>query len=243
MKISKSITTLLCGTLIVFGLTSCAKDDDTLTPDKLTDEEVVELVEASLQKSTGGLNQTTAMYSEELTTNITLNELCGSLYQETFPYSINDAYIQAEYIFDGSYQINCTSLNIPETVELNVVTTGTYSTRRIESNDVSQTSFTISGLEFASDAYLFNGNFIKEGNQQITMNQKTRSVYSAVYVELTNLAVDKVNYQIISGNATLTLTGNTNQINSFSFEGTIIFNGNRTATLTLSGNAYEINLD
>jgi hypothetical protein len=139
--------------------------------------------------------------------------------------------------------MSCTDLDTPETAEFNATSSGTYSTQKIESSDASQTSFSILGLESTSENYVFNGNFKRDGNQQITINQNTRSLNSAVYLEIVNLNVDKVNYEIISGSGTLTLTGKANQGNSFSFEGTLIFNGNETATLTLNGTSYEINLN
>jgi len=243
MTISKSIKTLSYLVITVFSLTSCTNDDDSIASETLTEEEAVELVEASLQKNTGGLNETTKTYSEDLTTDITLNEVCGILYEETFPYTYNGNFITANYIIVWSYQMSCNTLNIPETAEFNATSSGVYTTRRIESNDVSQSSLSVSGLQPTSDTYLFNGNFKREGNQQITLNQNTRSVNSTVSLEITNLTVDKENYEIISGNGTVELTGSTNQGNSFSFEGSIIFNGNGSATLTINGNGYEININ
>lgn len=243
MTITESIKTLFFLTITTFFLTSCSKDDDTITSTEITDEEAVELVEASLQKSTGGLNETTKSYSEELTTDITLNELCDTLYEETFPYTFNGNFIEAEYNIDWSYQMNCNNLNIPETVEFDATSSGTYTTQRIESNDSSQASFNISGLQPTADAYVFNGNFKRDGNQKITINQKTKSINSALSIEITDITVEKVAYEIISGNGLLNLTGTTNEGNSFSFEGSIIFNGNGAATLTLNGNTYEISLN
>jgi hypothetical protein len=63
MTISKSIKTLFFASSMVLSLSSCSNDDDAITANTLTEEEAVELIEASLQKSTGGLNQTTEAYS------------------------------------------------------------------------------------------------------------------------------------------------------------------------------------
>ena len=85
MKTLKFATTVLCVSIFSLGLTSCSNDDETITnPDNLTEAEAVEIVSSSLQKSTGGVTETSKSYSEELTVDITLNELCDTLYQENF---------------------------------------------------------------------------------------------------------------------------------------------------------------
>lgn len=242
----KSPTTLAYLVLFVFSLAlnSCSKDDEIIAPsDVLTEQDAVELIESSLQKSTGGLSQTASVYSAELDTEITVNASCDSLYEETLPYTYNGNLIQANYTKYWAYQLACSNLNIPQTADFNASSTGTYSTPRIESDDVTQSSFTISGLQPTSDAFLFNGSYSREGSQQITINQVTRSINSTLSVEVIDLLLNKGTYEINSGTGTCSLTGSTDQGNTFLFEGDLVFNGNGTASLTVNGNTHLIELN
>jgi hypothetical protein len=54
--------------------------------------------------------------------------------------------------------------------------------------------------------------------------------------------ISKSTYEIIAGEGTVTVTGENSGGNSFSFTGSIVFNGDGTATLTLNGTEYTINL-
>jgi hypothetical protein len=242
MTISKSIQTLFYVSALVCSVTSCSNDDDTTATDALTQEEAVELVEGALQKSTNGLNETTKSYSEELATDITLNDLCGTLYDENFQHTFNGTFIAAQYEIDWSYLMTCNNFNTPVTAAFDATSSGTYSTQRIQSNDTSQSYFDVSGLEFSSPSLFFNGDYTRLGSQQITINQNTRSINSSLIINVTNLEIDKVDYEITTGTGVVNLTGTTNQGNAFSFQGGLVFNGNGTATLTLNGAAYVINL-
>ena len=80
MTLSKSIVTAI----VIQSLISCTNEEDMEIKNVVSEEEAVVLIESSLQKSTGGLNEMTNTFSEELTTDITLNELCGTLYEASF---------------------------------------------------------------------------------------------------------------------------------------------------------------
>jgi len=55
--------------------------------------------------------------------------------------------------------------------------------------------------------------------------------------------LSKIDRKIISGTATITITGTGPKGNSFSYTGTITFNGDNTATLKITGgSSYTINL-
>lgn len=242
MTISKYIRTVLYLCITIHIFISCSSDDSTNNTEALTEEEAVELIEASLQTRTGGLHQVATMYSENITAAISLNELCNTLQEDTFPYTYEGNLITADRLINLSYNVSCNFFNIPQTAEITATSSGTFTTQRIASNDTSQTSLSVSGLQLLSNTLLFNGNHTREGTSQITINQNTRNINSIFDIEITNLTIDKQTLEIISGNALVTLTGTTNQGNPFSFEGAIVFNDNQTITLIINGNEYEINI-
>lgn len=184
----------------------------------------------------------TSTFSEELTTNITLNELCGTLYEASFNYNYNEAPILADYAIDWSYMMACNGFNVPQMVDFEAGSVGSYSTSRINSSDVTNTAIAISGLQPSTSSLLFNGFFNREGTQSITTNLKTRSLSSKFNVYLADVLIDKSNYSISSGGGTFVLSGLSQNI-PFSFNGSIVFNGNGSVTLTVNENDYEININ
>ena len=238
MTLSKSIVTAI----VILSLISCTNEEDMEIENVVSEEEAVVLIESSLQKSTGGLNEMTNTFSEELTTDITLNELCGTLYKASFNYNYNEAPILADYEIDWSYMMACNGFNVPQMVEFEASSVGSYSTSRINSNDVTNTVIAISGLQPSASSLLFSGFFNREGTQSITTNLKTRSLSSKFNVDLVDVLINKSNYNISSGGGTFVLSGLSENI-PFSFNGTIVFNGNGSVSLTVNENDYEININ
>ena len=224
-------------------MSSCSENDDnTVTPEttELSEEEAVELIESSLQKSTGGFNDTSKTFSESLTTDITINEDCSVIYNDTYVVNYNESIVQASYTVDWSYEMTCNSIGIPQSVEFSSSTDGNYTTQHIISDDNSTSYFEILGLQPSSETMVLNGNYERNGMQELTI-VNTRSVTSILTLSLTDIVIDKSTSTITSGTASLTLTG-TSQNASFLFEGSLIFNGNETATLIINENTYVINI-
>ena len=141
-----------------------------------------------------------------------------------------------------SYMMACNGLNVPQMVEFEASSVGSYSTSRINSNDVTNTVIAISGLQPSASSLLFSGFFNREGTQSITTNLNTRSLSSKFNADLVNVLIDKSNYSISSGGGTFVLSGLSENI-PFSFYGTIVFNGNGSVSLTVNENNYEININ
>lgn len=244
MKTLKFATAVFCVSILSLGLTSCSNDDEAVTTtDDLSETEAVEIVEASLQKSTGGVTETSKSFSEELTVDITLNELCNTLYEENFSFLTDGDVISATYDMNWAYELSCNNFNIPQSAVFNSNGSGEYRTERVTSNDTSTTSFNISGLQPAEDTYVFTGNFQRNGTQEIRTNIISKSVTSTLTLQITELTIHKTDYTILSGSATAILSGETGEGNSFLFEGSITFNNDNTATLIIGGNTYTINLN
>ncbi|WCO02795.1 hypothetical protein [Psychroserpens ponticola] len=241
MKISK----LFLISLIVFNLiivtSSCSTNDDNTTKtSELSEEEAVELIESSLKKSTGGLNDNTKTFAESLTTDITINEDCSVIYNDTFVINYDESVVQASYTVDWSYEMTCNNIGISQSVEFSSSTDGNYSSQRIISNDNSTSYFEITGLQPTANSMVLNGDYERNGMQELTI-VNTRSVISNLTVDLTDIIIDKSSSSITSGTATLTLSGSSKN-KSFSFEGSLVFNDDETATLIINENTYVINL-
>ena len=163
--------------------------------------------------------------------------------KKTFSFASTGDIISASYDVNWEYQMTCNTFNIPESATLNSNGTGAYRTARINSSDAHEASFSVTGLQPSADNYVFTGNFRRNGSQDISTNNFTKSVTSVVVIQITELTINKVDYSIISGTGIASLTGQTSQGNSFAFEGSITFNNDDTATLVIGGNMYTIDLN
>ena len=231
--------------ILVLGIFSCSNDDDSNDDlnNQITEEEASEIIETSLKSDTGGLTETTKSYSDDLENDITLNDLCNTLYNDTFSFSYSNNFVDAGYTVNWEYELTCNALNVPQSAVFSSTSSGTYNTQRISSNDTSMSSFNITGLQPSANAYTFNGQYKREGSQVFTTINQTRTFTSTLTVDISNITVDKVDYEIISGSGNATLNITMNNGNTFLFEGALTFNGNGTATLSLNGNTYTLTLN
>lgn len=232
------------GLSTLLATTSCDKDEDEAivfeaSESEISEEEAVEIIEASLQAETAGLTETTKSTCEELDTEEDLELSCDVLYENTYPFSYEGTVVQASYTVIRSFEVACNGANVPQTAQSTTETEGTYITTTMSSSDTTTSLLSISGLQPGATAYLVSGSYNREGTQTINLNQNRRDLSSTFNTELTNLVIDKSDYRIDSGEGTFELT-TVNLNNVVTFEGSIVFNGNGEATLTLNGNTYII---
>lgn len=243
MKFSKLFLIALIAINFMAIATSCSSNDDEMSTSPahvLTEEEAVELIESSLQKSTAGFNDSSEKISESITSDIIINDECSLIYDDTFVINYEDANVIASYTVDWSYELTCNNFGIAESVVFASSTDGEYTTQHVTSIDNSMSFFEINGLQPSADELIVNGNYERIGMQEMTIIN-TRSINSTLIANLSDIVVDKSSSSITSGTASVTLEG-TSQNTSFSFSGNLVFNGNDTATLSINGNSYTLNL-
>lgn len=240
MKNSIILITVLAG----FLFTSCNKEEDEIQTQSqsITEEEAVQVVQSSLSEESAGLTENSSEFTKVFEDEISKNAQCNQTVTETYTYSHNGTFAQAEYKYNWSYTLTCNGLGIPQSASFSSNGNGTFKTSRIESNDSSTFSASVVGLQPTSSVMTYNVTYKRLGSQQLTTNQNTRNVNSELNSTLVDLVVRKSNYQVSSGSGTFTLSGSTNQGN-FSYTGSIVFKGNKTATITINGNEYNIDLN
>jgi len=239
MKNSRILLAIIVSLLI----TSCSDDDDNLVPQQaISEEEAVEIVEASLAKKSAGVEETTYEYAKTYEQEVSQNVWCNQAVSDSYNYSHNGTVIQATYNYNWSFTISCNGLNIPQSATFTSAGSGMYTTPRIESDDSSTFSATVTGLQLSSRTITYNATYERIGTQQLTTNQNTRSITTDFNASIVDLIVEKSDYEVDSGTGTFTLSGTTNQ-GSFSYDGNLVFNGDNTATVTINGNQYTIDLN
>lgn len=238
-NLSISVVLSLCFSIF---LMSCSSDDTELSPEQITEEEVAELVEYSLQASTGGLTHTINLYSEKLLEEIVVFYDCEEVYQDSVSYSHSGITIQADYLFEWTYDLDCNGLNIPTSVAFTSLANGSYTTNRITSFDDTNMDFNIEGLLFSEDNLTYNGNISRSGSQNFMTNFSSKDIESTLNMNLTALVVDKESYSVSSGSGLFNLNIFIDDT-EYDFEGELVFNGDESLSLIINGTTYLIDLN
>lgn len=234
---------LILATIALFLVftTSCEKENTTGPDETLTEEEVVGVVEGALLMNTEGV---TAEALDAATTSDEYleknNGPCEASFDTMVVRSYSGARISSSYTSHWGWTVHCNDLMVPNALDFSRTTVGIYETLRMSSDDNAVSSWTVDNL-IAGDNYIINGNYTREGSQMSKVRSQN-TFTSSISVELTDLQVHKELKRIESGTATYSLSGQSNNGTSFLYEGEIIFLGNGNATVTINGNTYEIDL-
>lgn len=232
-NLKKNIFKLSAFILSICIISSCSKRKE------FTEEDAAEIIEKSIEKDTYGVSELITKYSENLVNSYS-SYPCDQ-YDTSYSFSYSGPLVNSDYQVNWDYTLICGLFSVPSAAELNATISGSYSTNRINSNDNSNASLNVTGIEFSASSLNFNGSLTRNGNQTISINSKTRNVTSDINIELTNVSVNKSSFAIESGTGSVVISGN-NGSDSFSFSGSIVFNGNGNATLTINGNTYQISV-
>lgn len=230
---------------LVFMAFSCSDSEDNplVEPEQsITEEEAIDLVESSIAEETAGLTKSSYDYTKSYEEGIAQNIQCENTIQDNFSYTNNGAFAEVNYNFMWEYTISCNALSVPQSALLNVSGSGIYTTPRIASDDSSSLSAQLSGLQPTSSNIIYNGTYERSGIQQVTTNQVSKTITTEFNAAISDLTVKKSDYSVSSGSGTFTLSGS-NDGESFSFEGSITFNGDGTATIVINGNEYAIDIN
>ena len=118
---------------------------------------------------------------------------------------------------------------------------GSFDGPRLSSSNTGSAKVTIAGLSPTATVFVLNGDYVRDGSFQSKVGNKA-SGNSHIDIVGTNITLSKPERKIVSGSATIAITGTGPKGNSFSYTGTIVFNGDGTALLTINGTAYTVNL-
>jgi hypothetical protein len=216
-------------------LFSCKKQTDAVADTSMTEEEAAEVITASVSGNAQGFATQTAEINARANT---YGATCGYSKDSAISKVNTTGTYTWNYNFNWHWDVVCTAA-VPNKMNANYKMKGTYDTPRMSSNDSATAMLTVGNLVVGTQ-YIFNGTYSRDGSQVSKIRNKN-SFTSKVVMNLNNLLVSKATGQIASGNASVTITGNTSTGNTFSYTGTITFNGASSATITLgNGNVYNI---
>ena len=242
--------------LLMLGAFSCKKDNNASTSSSVTTDQVADIAAGSLAENSGGLATVTddiAVNAQGLNSanGLTINsnglatssyhQECGTTLTDSVTRSLTLDSVTVNYFFKYSHTLNCNASSQPDNL-VNVLNYhGSFDGPRLTSTNTGSSTFTIAGLTTNATNFVVNGEYKRTGSFQSKVGDKATG-NSNVDIVVTNLKLSKPDRKKVSGSATIAITGTNAKGTSFSYNGTLVFNGDGTAALTINGTAYTVNL-
>jgi hypothetical protein len=127
----------------------------------------------------------------------------------------------------------------PPQVTFDYTARGSFSAATLQSQDEQDANtWVITTLDQAQ--LTLNGSGT-DGGQQYASAEKVLFSSNIIYA-FKNVMIDKLTYMIVSGTATIRITGSGPGGVAFNYSGTLTFTGNRHAVLVLGGSTYNLSL-
>jgi len=233
----KLLFTVLIAAGLTFSAVSCKKDSANTAATTVTEADAAELTTGAITPETGGM---TAQLSSSTSIEKTVALSCGVSRDSTIiKSSATGASPSYSYNLSWNYMLTCNGI-APSQLTFNFTGTGSYDGPRLSSNDNSQGAFTLTGLPATSSQYLFSSTYTRTGSTTSKIARQY-TFTSNIKITSTNIAVDKITQQIVSGTAIVTIAATSSSGKTFNFKGTVTFLGGKKATIVLnSGVTYNI---
>ncbi|MDB5031353.1 hypothetical protein [Mucilaginibacter sp.] len=246
----KALKLTLIVPLLVFAI-SCKKTGSTAT---VTVDEAADMAAGSVAQNSFGFSSVAdnvgvnaqTLYSVSSggqavnTTSTVSHQACGTTVADSLTGSGNSSSVTYSFFYKYMRTLNCNTASQPDNL-LNVVTfRGNYDGPRLTSADAGTASVTVAGLTTTATNYAINGTYTRKGTFTSKEGAKATGT-SNVEIKATNVLLSKPDRTIISGTATVAISGTAGG-STFSYTGTLVFNGSNKATLTVGTTNYVINL-
>lgn len=229
-------------TAVALFTTSCDKEPEE-PQTVLSEEEIVAVVEGAMLADTDGLaakSEDAAYVADQYTVKDALGGgPCGQTQDSTISRNYSDPRITASYNATLTWILNCTTASIPQSLDFDWTAQGAYETTRMISDDHANGDLLLENIVTGVN-YVVNGTYTREGSQTSKVHAMN-TFTSDLQVNLDDLNLDKGTHRIVSGTASFTLSGNGTAGRSFSYEGTLVFNGG-SVTITVDGHSHTIDL-
>ncbi|HZE83012.1 MAG TPA: hypothetical protein VE035_01835 [Puia sp.] len=232
----KTLMSLFLAASLGLALASCKKDSAASSDAVTVDDAADAITQAVVPETSGVVGQTQTAVVIINTNNLS----CGVSSDTSIAgQSLPGAAITYSYSLKWSNMLSCTN-GIPQQLSFGFSGKSSYDAPRISSSDSSNATATATGLQPSSSKYVFNQTYTWKGSK-ISKVRNKHSFSSTITITTSDLTVDKSSQQIVSGTASVTISGAGSGGSAFSYSGTLTFSGNKQAVLVLgNGNTYTI---
>ncbi|MCA0366235.1 MAG: hypothetical protein LCH67_19515 [Bacteroidetes bacterium] len=228
-------------TFAFVALISCRKaelEDNSLAAlnTAVSAEEASTMIQYAISSETAGLSTLVTDLSS-LTKIKNTPSYCGKSKDSTVTKSKSSASSLHSYSYsmNWSWILNCSTTKVPSSFTNKSSFSGQYKTPKVISSDNGESNMTIAGLDAQSTNYKYTGSYVKNGTQSLSIVQ-AKDVTSTITLNITDIQVSKSTLKIQSGGkASVVIEGKSSTGKTFSYTGTIVFNGNGSATINING--------
>lgn len=235
--------------MLLLGATACNKSVNSPNSNTgptvsgtMSTDDAAGLVAGSLSSNSNGVAQTVTDATLDAAVIFNAHVKCGTTRSDTISRqsSAGSAYT---YSFNLTYNfmVDCNSNSQPDSLSSNLTWSGSFSGPNWSQSGSGSSIFGVGGLLQADTAFMVNGEFKRSGSFA-SKQDTSKHGNSSIDIVVNNLLLGKHFRKIDGGSATFSLTGSTPKRGSFSFTGTIVFNGDGTATVTVNATVYTVNL-
>ncbi|MEM7373744.1 MAG: hypothetical protein AAF587_34295 [Bacteroidota bacterium] len=232
----KSLSLALIGLFVLLLVTSCSRPIDLA---RLSEDDVAELLEATLSQANGGLTENLESLTEHID-NLTLEDLCDQEFRDSLDFARQGHAGEAAYSASWTLDLSCTQLNVPEMGSVSTSSQNSYETPRISSTGSSAFAGSVSGLQPLQANMIWEGSYQKSGTQVLQFEQEN-TISSTLDLTLVELSIGKLDTHIHGGTGSFSMHVSKDEHTS-TYAGTIVFHGDDTATIVLNGVSYPIHL-
>jgi len=229
--------------MLLIGAVACKKSNGTLPPvSNVTNDEAADMVAGSLSLNSNGVASLSADASLNAAVIINTPGACGTIRSDSISRQSKPGDpVTYNYNLKYSFTVNCDG-GRPDSLLSTLTYSGSFSGPNLSSSNSGSSVFMVNGLLPRFTDFVINGEFKRAGSFSSKIDTAHHG-NSNIDIVINSLTVEKSSRTIVSGNAAISITGDVPKKGSFTYTGTLVFNGNGTATLTLNGTVYIINLE
>jgi len=207
----------------------------------VSNAEAADMVTRSVSLNSNGVANVSDDASSDASTYINEGLICGTVKSDTISrHSPAGSAVTYSYNLTYNYVVNCNN-NVLDNLTGSLAYSGSFSGPDLSSTNTGSTVFVLAGLSPHATDYVLNGEYKRAGTFQSKTDTTNHGTFN-VDIVITNLKITKPARTIASGTATMVVTGSVPKKGTFSYTGTLVFNGDGTATLKINGTLYTINL-
>lgn len=215
-------------------LGACKKENEEAPA--VTEEEAVALISEAITDAGSGLVVTINTVVDIATT---YNTYCGVSKDSTVSRSLTGSVSSWNASLHWTWMLACDG-TLPSAFDFSMEGTSDFDAPRIQSDDDVTATLEVTGMAPADGSYSVSADLERSGSQTSKVGNRNSFSASLRYTSGA-ITVSKANGQITGGTVTVMLSGESTRGRSFSYGGTLVFQGNDKATLTLdNGGVYTI---
>jgi len=229
--------------VLLLAAVACKKSNNTTptTGGNVSNQEAADMVAGSISLNSNGVANVAADASLNASIFVSTHASCGTTKSDSISRQSNpNAPFSYSYKLKYNFTVDCDGSQ-PDSLSSNLTYSGSFNGPNMSSSNSGTSNFTVNGLLPGASNFVINGEYKRAGSFSSKIDTSNHG-NSNIDIVIKSLTLAKPSRNIVSGTATISITGDVPRKGSFSYTGTLVFNNNGTATLTLNGTVYIINL-